>query len=370
MWYSKIINEHDGLATMLSMFDSEESFLEHFILNTIFFHPDEVTKQAEELKGKIDNGDKIPVRFSMKSKKMFHFENEKNINGKSSRTFKNKKEAKEFAEKNELVHTVTKIPVIIDKDGNYFVRSEIYKYTGYRVSQGAISDIQNYMIGHIWANTDNPYFFTSLWNFALIPQYMAFILDKPDANSELVRKIKVLTEAVCFILYKPNELLDKKLIDGEKYENGYTELYDLAKSFVESDRLTFIRPKAEQTEEIEPQVDTADIVERLENCDGNKDFAFTLLELLKEARFDFVQEFTDKTTTRNICKLSYPLLVDVTGDSKKVIEKKARPVKSDMYYKKPFFEIDNKQYIVCNDWYEKNKEHIIEWLEGTSISMN
>jgi len=363
MWKSNTIlnNELDGLTPLLSIFKNDDEFIKHFISVTRFFKPEVVKKQAIELKEKIKKGDKIPVRYSMKSKESLYFKNDLTRKGESKRTFKNKKDAKEFAEKETLFHRDTDIGVIIDKDGNYFVRNEIFKATGYRVSQGAISDIRNCMISHIWANTDNPLFFTSLWNITLIPHYISFILDKPDANGNLTKKLKELMQAICFIIYNPNDLLEKNIINIPSEES-----LKLAQSFVDKKEIIFIEPKSVNSEGI----DSNDIIETLfvddidSNFKPNKDFAFALLNGLKDSGINFEELFTDRIKTKDICKLSYPILVNVTDDTEKKIRKKMRPVNSDVYYSKPLFEINNSKYLVCNDWKIFHKELIVEWLQG------
>lgn len=345
---------------MLELFDNEDAFIEHFVSSSRFFEPQMINSQAIVIKNKIENGDKIPVRYSMKAKEYFHFKNETTQKGTSKKTFKNLKEAKEFAEQNDLIHTTTNLKIEIDKDGNYFVRNTIFDYAGFRVSQGAISDVTNSMISHIWANTDNPLFFTALWNIAITPHYLSFILDKPDANSNLVKRLKAITKAICYLLYKPDEII------GNKYFNLSEFDYELpfAKELIENGQVHFITHFDEKAQTI----DATDIVESLyddaEELLGNKEFIFTLIEKLKSANINFIEMFLDIEKTKEICKMSYPILVDITGDKPAQIKKKMQPVKSDVYYSKPYFEFGDKKFLVCNDWKLKNKELIIDWLTG------
>lgn len=359
MWKSNKYNSTDGLTPLLELFENENAFITHFFSSSRFFEPQMIKKQQLDIKKKIENGDKIPVRYSMKTKEYFHYKSDKTLNGISKKTFKNKKDAKDFAEQIELIHTATNLKVEIDKDGNYFVRKAIYDYAGFRVSQGAISDVKNSMISHIWANTDNPLFFTSLWNIVITPHYLAFILDKPDANSNLIKRLKAISKAVCYLLYKPDEIIENKYFNIQDFDMEMP----FAKELIEKGYINFIRHFDNKGETI----DSTDIVESLYNDSGdilgNKEFVFALIEKLKSANINFCELFVDRGKTKEICKLSYPIFVDITGDNLGQIKKKMQPVKSDVYYSKPF-EFNNKRFLVCNDWKVKNKELIIDWLTG------
>jgi len=219
-WYNNLIkSDIDGLIPLLDLFDSEEGFILHFFKSVKFFNLEQVKKQAQFLLEQIEAGNKIPVRYSERSKTLFHHTKEDNIKGIGSKAFKNKKEAQGFSLLNEMFHKETNIRICIDKDGNYHVKEQIFRATGYRVSQGNKSNLQNYVISHVWGKTDNPLFFSSLWNIILVPNHLAFILDKPDTNSEIVRKIKKAAKAICFYLYNPNELMKMVLIEENSFES-------------------------------------------------------------------------------------------------------------------------------------------------------
>ena len=244
-WYENLVSSNkDGLIPLLELFDSEEKFIEHFFKSTLFFKPEYVKEQSEKLIELIKKGEeKIPVRYSMKTFELFHYNNksDKILKETSKKTFKNKKEALKFTsdDKQEYFHTKTKVKVVFDKDGNYAVRNEINKYYEYRVSQGSISDIQNYVISHIWGETHNPYFFTSLWNITLIPNHLSFILDKPDENSAIVRKIKKIAKAICFSLYEPNKLLGEEIISEEEL-NKFKEALAIVEIYKKSGVINFL----------------------------------------------------------------------------------------------------------------------------------
>ena len=125
MWYKELINNQnsfDGLEPLLKLFKKKERFVDHFVSSVLFFPSDIVEKQAQELQEKIKKSEALPVRFTLKSREHFHYPNDKNQKGTSSKTFKNRKDAQVFSEKNDLRHRKTTIKVKIDKDGNYYVR--------------------------------------------------------------------------------------------------------------------------------------------------------------------------------------------------------------------------------------------------------
>lgn len=217
-WYNELLftegksKTHDGLSSLLEMFASEEDFFKHFIENTVFFKAEHVNKQdIEYFKSNLDEKKPLMARFSTKSNEHFYFKAE-NGRGFSVKKFKKRSDAHSFSRKNELFYKNSddkEILVHIDKDGNYEVRNQIAKYTGVRVSQGTlISNYTNYTISHIWAKTYHPLFFTALWNITLVPTYLAFILDKPDENSHIARKLKLIMKALCYEFYKPEIITD------------------------------------------------------------------------------------------------------------------------------------------------------------------
>lgn len=124
--------------------------------------------------------------------------------------FRNKKEAVLFTKDsaNAVFHKDTKIRVCFDPDGNYYPKKEILKYTGHRVSWGSTSSVVNYNIAHIWGKTDNPLFFSLLWNYALIPCHCTFLTDKKEENDVVMKNIKNLLKAISIELYDPNRIMD------------------------------------------------------------------------------------------------------------------------------------------------------------------
>lgn len=214
MWYNNDLSSKiDGIEPFLRFFSTEEKFYNHFFENTIFFKQSTVKERSANLLRKIEGKEKIPVRFTMKSKDYFRIPTEDNQRGFNKKTFKNRKEAHDFAVTKNLVYKDTGINIQIDKDGNYYVRNEIRQATSKKVNSGSNSDIVNYEISHVWGNTENPLFFSSLWNIVLIPNYLSYILDKPDKENKTIKRVKTLIKAACFDLYNPNELMNEVIIN-------------------------------------------------------------------------------------------------------------------------------------------------------------
>lgn len=243
-WYDELLfkegnsKTRDGLSSLLERFSSEEDFIKHFIENTVFFKAEHVnTQDIDYFKSNLTENKPLMARFSAKSDKYFYFKAE-NGRGFSVKKFKKRSDAHSFSRKNELFYKNSddkEILVHIDKDGNYEVRNQIAKYTGVRVSQGnLISNYTNYTISHIWAKTYHPLFFTALWNIALVPTYLAFILDKPDANSHIAKKLKLKMKALCYEFYQPEVITDIEKAEF-KHESEFAKKYH-----EEKDNLTFI----------------------------------------------------------------------------------------------------------------------------------
>lgn len=365
LWHKGLVSsEMDGLIPLLNLFNSEDDFIIHFFKNVKFFHPEIVKEQSKKLLENIAFGKEIPVRYSMKTFDKFHYANDKVIKEKSRKSFKNKEDAKKFALSQAYFHNDTGIRIVFDKDGNYFVRNEIYQYYNYRVSQGAISDVKNYMISHIWAKTDNPYFFTSFWNIALIPNYLSFILDKPDENSAIVRKIKLISRAICFKLYKPNNFL--KLGKDAINEQEILEALEKEKISISNllNNINYFEKSTIKNVSVEKiLIDTIEDVSISREL-KNKEFIFDILNNLKISKTNFVHLFESKEICKESFNMNYPILVDISNDSIAQIKQKIRPLNSDVYYSKSFFDYNNRKYLVTNDWYIEKRELLMEWLIG------
>lgn len=199
----------DGINALSSLFPNEDALIEHIIEHTLFFNREMVLKQARDIRGRIRTGKAIPARFT--SNKNYFLQHSVKT---TTPRFKNKGEAVAFTkydgddETKCLFHRETKIRVSIDADGNYAPKRTIYEYTNQLVSCGQRSTVVNYTIAHIWAKTDNPLFFNSLWNYALLPTHCAFLTDKRDDSNPLIAQIKELIRAISWELYNPNRIMD------------------------------------------------------------------------------------------------------------------------------------------------------------------
>lgn len=100
------------------------------------------------------------------------------------------------------------LPIIIDYDGNDFVRDAIHRYTGVWVCKNnKMNLLRNYKISHIWGRTYDPFYFSSLWNVVIIPAHCNDIMDKDPKLHPIVAIIQNLFRAICYLLYDPNNYL-------------------------------------------------------------------------------------------------------------------------------------------------------------------
>lgn len=155
----------------------EQYMLEH----SLFFDVDVVDRAFGELLDKREHCEPIYVRKT--TKKDVTYQSGKDTFWKS------------------VYEDIPDILVLIDGDGNREVRNIIKKFTGEIVSQGANSSIKFGKISHIWGETSNPLFFTSLWNIVVVPAYFNDVLDKSDGSHAFITKIKNLYESICWTEY-------------------------------------------------------------------------------------------------------------------------------------------------------------------------
>ena len=221
---------HNGLDILIAALAHDGGLTNHLVGNTLFIHPDKVRQQAAQMQSTRLSG-KLPVRFSTEEYVYGYADGRRH-----KRLFKNRSEAVRCSE-TENIHTTVRpgIRIMVDKDGNYWVRRAIRDYTGEIVSAGRISTIRNYMISHIWGNTADPCFFTSLWNIALTPLHCSFILDKPDDHHAEILHLKELFKAICWELYHPNGLWGEPLV-----VEPAAEMRAEARKFIDNKLLKFI----------------------------------------------------------------------------------------------------------------------------------
>jgi hypothetical protein len=185
----------DGLNGIIA---DNDSSVKQVIQSILFFDKNIVEMQALDVKQRIEQGTSIPVRYNSNQ----HFYRQ----GEGRRTtppFKNKKEALKETKENPLFHKETDIRICFDSDGNYVTKKDIFKYTGHSVT-GEKRTIINYNISHIWGKTDNPLFFSLMWNYCLVPAPYGFLTDRNDAIS---LRVQDLIKAISIRLYEPNRFL-------------------------------------------------------------------------------------------------------------------------------------------------------------------
>lgn len=202
--------------------------------NSIFICPDKVKEQMDDLKNLLGNlgksnsyikkgNSKLPVRFSEDADNVKYID----VSGKDLRPVITKKRIGNKVCKAQDVYTqiypgaipsgvvpvspmsnYSGLPIIIDYDGNDFVRDAIYRYTGVRLSKNnRVNMLRNYKISHIWPNTADPFYFSSLWNVVIIPAHCNDIMDKDPKSQSIVATIQNFYRAICYLLYDPNSYL-------------------------------------------------------------------------------------------------------------------------------------------------------------------
>lgn len=225
----------DGLDILINEFDSHGILLEkHMVENSIFICPDKVEEQMNDLMNLLRNqnqpnnyikkgNSKLPVRFSEDAANVKYLD----VFGNDLRPVITKKRIGNKVCKAQDVYTqiypgaipsgvvpvspmsnYSGLPIIIDYDGNDFVRDAIHRYTGVWVCKNnKMNMLRNYKISHIWGRTYDPFYFSSLWNVVIIPAHCNDIMDKDPKSHHLVAAIQNLFRAICYLLYEPNNYL-------------------------------------------------------------------------------------------------------------------------------------------------------------------
>jgi hypothetical protein len=197
-----LLNGIDVLRELFSKDD--EALLNHVVKHVLFFDPEVVKLQAQAINQQIRQNKPIPVRYN--SNKHFFLKHKKKTTKPS---FKNKSKALKFTndEQNAVFHRETGVRVCFDSDGNSFTKKGLFDCIGEK------GKIINYTIAHIWRKTDNPLYFSLMWNYCLIPTPFAFLTDKNDDSDVVVKSVKDLIKAISFALYNPNQLMEREVVD-------------------------------------------------------------------------------------------------------------------------------------------------------------
>lgn len=123
--------------------------------------------------------------------------------------------------------------VIVDKDGNDFVRKLINDYTGYTVSTGKSSIITGYVISHIWGRAFDPRYFTSFWNITLIPSWANPLMDIPVTNpGSYASKLQNTIMAICEKLYAGTTCNLPPVANPKDVVHGYYEVSVINKKVI------------------------------------------------------------------------------------------------------------------------------------------
>lgn len=240
------IIEPDALDIFIKMLHSCGTSLDRYMLeHSLFICPDKVKEQMDDLMNLLRNlnqpdqsnnyikrsNSKLPVRYSaslMKSKGIFvdyyDVHGEPLVFHDCREGFSVTSKIKAFTKITSKITGVTTnysgIPIVIDPNNNNFVQTAIGKYTGVAIGKGTGNSIHNYIVSHIWARTYDPFYFSSLWNVAIIPAHCNDIMDKGMNTHPIIPVIKELYKAICYKLYGPNKYLtDIENILKQNYPN-------------------------------------------------------------------------------------------------------------------------------------------------------
>ncbi len=227
----------DGIDVLRSLFVDDKELINHVIDNTMFIDKRMVKEQALDISQQTRLGKAIPVRYN--SNGAFFLQHAVKT---TTPSFKNKSGAIRFTndKANVLYHRDTKIRVCFDRDGNYYPKQAIYKYTQHKVSCGTLSTVANYTIAHIWNKTDNPLYFSLLWNYCLIPCHCTFLTDKREESHPIVKQVKDLIKAISIELYNPNRIMDWNQDVLVEEEMPPIEAIKEARTIIKENRIKFL----------------------------------------------------------------------------------------------------------------------------------
>lgn len=346
----------NGTDKLTGLFNSKDEFIEFFIKNCYFIPKESVKERAEEMLKTVESGKKLPIRYGKKLNANYKVEGAKALDKKS------KREIVQYAKEGKLCFKKNNILVEIDPTGNQSVVKAIYQATKHNVSTFD-STIINYTISHIWeGKTNNPLFFSSLWNVVIIPNFLNYIMDKPKNQHSINDTIQETIKAICYRLYNPVAIMHPyELTDVKEPKEEFLKIADKA---IKNNWINYL-PKntniVEKEEEVKEEKeltpikelsisDDSDFETKLDfiNKLNNKDFIFNLLNISVEYGIfeDLYPILIDKDLCKEYFLQGYPVLVD----SKNKVDK-------ERYYQKNLFEYNGKSYYVTNDWYGDNSKN-------------
>jgi len=280
----------DALDSLIADYGGMTQFVEKFIENTLFFHPDDVAHRTSTMHDIIKTPEgKLHVRYSQGHNKDLNV--------------KNKAEAIKVT-RGELRQdpNYSDISIVIDNDGNYENRRIIKQYTNQRVSVGMNSTIKNYIISHVWGEATNPLYFSSLWNLVLIPVHFNFIMDKNHKFHKVVPEIQNAIRKICIELYTPYNSFIKEY-------NQADDRTDMSKivSDYPSDRVNYVPHYDETKSRTLSEQDIEQLKNNLNAC-GTKFFIDNFNLVSDESSIDYTQlmakyDYTKQSIYSRIAKM-------------------------------------------------------------------
>lgn len=227
-------NKKNGFDLLYKLVEIDNDFIKFFVESSLFISPDYIKDQADKMLKKIKNEERLPVRFSSKMKE--HFTSKK----KRVSAIKTKTDAVSFSRKFDFFSNERPfVKIEFDSTGNKAVVDAIERYTKCRVSTFK-SNIINYTISHVWAQTFDPLFFSSLWNIVLVPSFLNPIMDKPSHQQKINGEIQSMIRAICIELYNPNELLRELPIDLPLIEKESEQVHKKAQEIISKGLIEYV----------------------------------------------------------------------------------------------------------------------------------
>ncbi len=228
----------DGNDSLISLCGGVNELIKHLIANTYFFEPNWVCDYASKVNSDICNDTCVPIRYCSNKDNKYY---KPNIVKSSYPNFKNKSEAVKFTncKDNVLRSIYSDIRIMFDSDGNTATKAAIEHYSNHIVSNGNKSTIKNYTIAHIWGKTDNPLFFSLMWNYCLVPNYLSQITDKDPATHQITRKVLEVLKAVSVEIYKPNQLMGRPVLSEDDMPDN--NAIKIAKQLLAEGKIKFLK---------------------------------------------------------------------------------------------------------------------------------
>ena len=217
---------YNGIDALFELFHNDEKLLyDHIIKSTLFFDPEIVKKQCNKLCQDISNDIAIPARYSEK-KGVFK------IRDRRIKSYSRAEQAEMSKDPlNIFIYSKNKVRVIIDGNGNAYPYSYIKEYTGHIAENKKGRTIFNYSLTHIWGNAQNPLYYSSMWNYCLMPVHLYKLTDN-RSDEDIIVKINSFIKAVMFLLYDPKNLM--KGMELSEIDMPEKQMLDLAQQYIDN----------------------------------------------------------------------------------------------------------------------------------------